>query len=218
LLGGAYGPCGVRFELYCGTEVRARAERYSSQISVERGDVLACIRLHSLVFHCRALADTKGKAMTCGFAHRTSNHPAAGKAGIARLLAVGHHCCGLPEPGRSARQRTIGGVLSGILFAILVGCAPHSTTSIAANSTRIDPRLLEQTDERVPHSAEEKAKAYHQSTTYAEKYRVFQRSRVLAHGGYSAAFGPRSDSIEGVTYYFDDRDQVMRTERRFPPY
>ena len=29
------------------------------------------------------------------------NHPAAGKAGIASRLAIGHHCPGLPEPGRS---------------------------------------------------------------------------------------------------------------------
>ena len=28
-----------------------------------------------------------------------SNHPATGKAGIASLLAIGHHCPGLPEPG-----------------------------------------------------------------------------------------------------------------------
>jgi len=31
-----------------------------------------------------------------------ANHPAAGKAGIAHLLAIGNHCPGLPEPGRSA--------------------------------------------------------------------------------------------------------------------
>jgi hypothetical protein len=30
------------------------------------------------------------------------NHPAPGKAGIARLLAVEHSCPDLPEPGRSA--------------------------------------------------------------------------------------------------------------------
>ncbi len=30
----------------------------------------------------------------------TSNHPAAGKAGIASRLAIGHHWPGLPEPGR----------------------------------------------------------------------------------------------------------------------
>jgi hypothetical protein len=28
------------------------------------------------------------------------NHPAAGKAGIARLLAIEHYCPGLPEPAR----------------------------------------------------------------------------------------------------------------------
>jgi hypothetical protein len=29
-----------------------------------------------------------------------ANHPAAGKAGITRLLTIEHHCPGLPEPGR----------------------------------------------------------------------------------------------------------------------
>jgi hypothetical protein len=29
-----------------------------------------------------------------------ANHPAAGKAGIARLSAIEHHCPGQPEPGR----------------------------------------------------------------------------------------------------------------------
>jgi len=33
------------------------------------------------------------------------NNPAAGKAGIARLLAIEHHCPGLPEPGRYAMGR-----------------------------------------------------------------------------------------------------------------
>jgi len=33
------------------------------------------------------------------------NHPAAGKAGIALCFDFGHHCPGLPEPGRSAMQR-----------------------------------------------------------------------------------------------------------------
>jgi len=31
-----------------------------------------------------------------------ANHPAAGKAGIARPFAVEHHCPGLPEPVRYA--------------------------------------------------------------------------------------------------------------------
>jgi len=29
-----------------------------------------------------------------------ANKPAAGKAGITRLLTIGHHCPGLPEPER----------------------------------------------------------------------------------------------------------------------
>ena len=28
------------------------------------------------------------------------NNPAPGKAGMTRLFAIGHHCPGLPEPGR----------------------------------------------------------------------------------------------------------------------
>jgi len=35
------------------------------------------------------------------------NHPAAGKAGIASLLAVGRPRPGLPEPGRSAESHGI---------------------------------------------------------------------------------------------------------------
>jgi hypothetical protein len=31
---------------------------------------------------------------------RGTDHPAAGKAGIARPLAIEYHCPGLPEPGR----------------------------------------------------------------------------------------------------------------------
>ncbi len=34
-----------------------------------------------------------------------SNHPAAGKAGIARLFACEHHFPGLPEPDRSTELR-----------------------------------------------------------------------------------------------------------------
>jgi len=32
-----------------------------------------------------------------------TNHPAPGKAEIARLLAVEHHCPGLPEPARRSK-------------------------------------------------------------------------------------------------------------------
>jgi len=33
---------------------------------------------------------------------RQPNQPAAGKAGITLCFDFGHHCPGLPEPGRSA--------------------------------------------------------------------------------------------------------------------
>jgi hypothetical protein len=33
-----------------------------------------------------------------------ANNPAAGKAGIANQLAIGHSWPGLPEPGRSTRK------------------------------------------------------------------------------------------------------------------
>ena len=37
--------------------------------------------------------------------HSTSNHPAAGKAGLAPLLAIERHRPGLPEPGRWAASQ-----------------------------------------------------------------------------------------------------------------
>jgi hypothetical protein len=38
---------------------------------------------------------------------KEANQPAAGKAGIAHRLAVGHHWPGLPEPGRWPRGREV---------------------------------------------------------------------------------------------------------------
>jgi hypothetical protein len=46
----------------------------------------------------------------------SSNPPAAGKAGIASLLAVGHHWPGRPEPGRWAAA--LAGVESYVSFTI----------------------------------------------------------------------------------------------------
>lgn len=40
--------------------------------------------------------------MSALLANLGANHPAAGKAGIPRLLAIQHPSPGLPEPGRSA--------------------------------------------------------------------------------------------------------------------
>ena len=38
--------------------------------------------------------------MSSRLATKATNHPAAGKAGIARLFATEQYCPGLPEPGR----------------------------------------------------------------------------------------------------------------------
>src|SRR5688572_21532285 len=102
-------------------------------------------------------------------------------------------------------------------LCVLVGCTSPPPQPVG-DTARVDPRLLERTDQRASSFAEERAKEHHKTTIYAEWYRVLQRSWVLAHGGYSVKFGTRSNSTEGVTYYFDERNQVMRTERRFPPY
>ena len=41
------------------------------------------------------------------------NHPASGKAGLTSRLAIGHHCSGLPEPGRSLILLRVGEGLNG---------------------------------------------------------------------------------------------------------
>ncbi len=49
-----------------------------------------------LVMHCLGYSYRKIFQMS----RTRSNNPAAGKAGIPSRLAIGHHCPGLPEPGR----------------------------------------------------------------------------------------------------------------------
>ncbi len=112
---------------------------------------------------------------------------------------------------------------------VLLGCRHTPPSNMAeANSPsafhtgdtvrRVDPRLLEETDQPASSLAEEHAKAHHRTTSFAVRYLVFQRSRVLAHGGYSARFGTTAKSTEGVSYYFDEQGASLRTERRFTPY
>jgi hypothetical protein len=48
------------------------------------------------------MASKGEKKLKADAAMRVPNNPAAGKAGIARLLAIEHDCPGLPKPGRSA--------------------------------------------------------------------------------------------------------------------
>jgi hypothetical protein len=115
------------------------------------------------------------------------------------------------------------------LTIVLIGCQ-HTSPSDGVEVTslqdqhddnakrRVDSRLLEEADQRASNSAEEQAKAYLQTTSFAKLYAVFQRSRVLAHGGYSARFGSSSNSIGGVCYFFDEQGQVLRIEKRSAPY
>lgn len=107
---------------------------------------------------------------------------------------------------------------------LAVGCqGPTSdggrpvTEASSVGQTR-DPRLLEESDQPASVSDEQRARAYHQTTKYAEEYPVFQFSRRLVHGGYSARFGRTLHSSEGIRYYFDEQHQLMWTNRRFPPY
>ncbi len=54
-----------------------------------------------------------------------SNHPAAGKAGLASLLTIEHHRSGLPEPGRWPSRLVYMRVwiLISVVSALLLGCA-----------------------------------------------------------------------------------------------
>ena len=68
---------------------------------------------------------------------RQCNHPAAGKAGIVSLLAIGHHWPGLPEPARSAdascmRRSFIIGLGLFVMGLCGFGCAsrPEYTTQL----------------------------------------------------------------------------------------
>jgi hypothetical protein len=57
----------------------------------------------------------------------SSNKPAAGNAGIASQLTIGHHWPGVPEPGRSAQRNAV--VKSTLLLCILsflaISCGPR---------------------------------------------------------------------------------------------
>ena len=93
-------------------------------------------------------------------------------------------------------------------------CAPIAIPSVVAadRPKRIDPRLLEQTDNPASPSEEERARTYHKPTTNAARYPVFQRARILAHGGYSARFGS-SNSTVTLTYFFDGQGNLIGTEK-----
>jgi hypothetical protein len=72
-----------------------------------------------------------------------SNHPAAGKAGIPRLLQIKHHCPGLPEPGRWATMRHIPVILALSSVLMLVGCSQASKTSTTSSQKSVEQRVAD---------------------------------------------------------------------------
>ena len=95
------------------------------------------------------------------------------------------------------------------LLVLLVGCASAPPKSVVDVERRVDPRLLEQTDEPAPPEAVERAKAFHQASKDAARYPVFQRARILEHGGYSARFGKQTASPACVIYFFDAQGNYL---------
>ena len=100
-------------------------------------------------------------------------------------------------------------------LCILSACTSQPTKKLQAATTttepagRVDPRLLEQTDEPAPASAEQRAKDYHQTTKYARGYTRFKHARLLAHGGFSATFTEEPGGRASVTYYFDAHGRYL---------
>jgi len=99
------------------------------------------------------------------------------------------------------------------IVCLLAGCASPQPKPFVDVETRVDPRLLEQTDKAAPPEAVERAKAFHQTSKDAARFPVFQRARILEHGGYSARFGPRSESIACVVYFFDAQGNYLAKDR-----
>ena len=100
-----------------------------------------------------------------------------------------------------------------VALCLFVGCASPQPKHTVDMAKRVDPRLLEQTDQAAPLPAVEQAKTFHQKSRDAVRFPVFQRARILAHGGYSARFGLRAESIAGVTYFFDAQGSYLARDR-----
>ena len=75
-----------------------------------------------------------------------SNHPAAGKAGIASRLAIGYHWPGLPEPDRWAALNHQGYETNGSLDSGFGGGLCHLFARHV--SYRLPPRLRGRLQER----------------------------------------------------------------------
>jgi len=99
------------------------------------------------------------------------------------------------------------------LLCLVAGCASPQPKPIVDVPTRVDPRLLEQTDRPASLAAVEQAKAFHQASKDAARFPMFQRARLLEHGGYSASFGKRAGSQACVIYFFDAEGNYLAHDR-----
>jgi hypothetical protein len=70
------------------------------------------------------------------------NHPAAGKAGIAPRLAIGHYWPGLPEPGRSPKIRAERGRLKSGKDDVIIAQVKRGTSAALGKRHKMNPSLF----------------------------------------------------------------------------
>src|SRR5258706_15289006 len=99
-----------------------------------------------------------------------------------------------------------------LLLGLICGCASTPPKRIVEMTDRVDPRLLEQTEQPAPDVTADRAKLYHTFARNADKYPRFAWCRLLAHGGYSAKFMSKN-GYEWVIHYFDSQGHIIRSEK-----
>ena len=106
------------------------------------------------------------------------NHPASGKAGIARRLTVERHCPGRPEPGVSLNVMMRFTLSLILLVPLLAGCGPGPAASESCVSK------LRQIDGAKEYWAEQNHKATNDAPTW-EDLRSYMKSvpLVCPNGG-----------------------------------
>jgi hypothetical protein len=102
--------------------------------------------------------------------------------------------------------------LTFLVISLLSGCSSPPKTRTVEWSDRVDPRLLEQTDQPASDSMTERAKLYHTFDRSEAKCPLFVWCRLLAHGGYCARFNSKQGSV-WVIHYFDSQGHIITTEK-----
>ena len=100
-----------------------------------------------------------------------------------------------------------------LISLFLGGCISQPPPTKIETTVRVDPRLLEQTDQPASESMAGRAKLYHTFSPFEESCPDFVWCRLLAHGGYSAKFISVNRLVE-VTHYFDSHGHALRSEKR----